>query len=191
MARKRREFLGGQSWSLITPNHKGLSPLPADVFYSYDVDANYQAGIPWGRFRRFGLSGTRPIRLPGRECATVHRRFSRRRHGDPAGKPGELLTNQLGNGTNSFSLPTLNPDIISKLAWDPMVGGLHWHVETAGMLRSFRIFNSLTDHHFASIGGSGSFNSNLELIKGDRLQFIENFYAGRGVGDGCLGRGLT
>ena len=27
------ELLGGQSWSMLTPNRKGLSPLPGDLFY--------------------------------------------------------------------------------------------------------------------------------------------------------------
>ena len=38
------EMLGGQSWSLITPGRKGISPLPADIFYSQDIDVNYNVG---------------------------------------------------------------------------------------------------------------------------------------------------
>jgi len=41
------EVLGGQSWSMLTPGRKGISPLPADIFYSQDIDTNYQVGIPW------------------------------------------------------------------------------------------------------------------------------------------------
>ena len=43
------EFLAGQSWSFMTPNRNGLSPMPADLFYSQDMDTNYQLGLPWGR----------------------------------------------------------------------------------------------------------------------------------------------
>ena len=43
------EILGGQTWSLITPGRVGISPLPADVFYTQDMDVNYQAGLFWGR----------------------------------------------------------------------------------------------------------------------------------------------
>src|SRR5580698_4101857 len=28
------EFLAGQSWSFMTPNRTGLSPMPGDLFYS-------------------------------------------------------------------------------------------------------------------------------------------------------------
>ena len=47
------EFLAGQSWSLMTPNRKGISPLPGDIFYSQDIDVNYQAGLTWGRIPGF------------------------------------------------------------------------------------------------------------------------------------------
>ena len=43
------EFLAGQTWSLITPGRVGISPLPGDVFYTQDMDVNYQAGLFWGR----------------------------------------------------------------------------------------------------------------------------------------------
>ena len=51
------EFLAGQSWSLMTPNRKGISPLPGDIFYSQDIDVNYQLGLTWGRIPgfRFGF----------------------------------------------------------------------------------------------------------------------------------------
>ena len=43
------EFLGGQSWSMITPNRKGISALPSDIFYSQVMDVNYVIGLPWTR----------------------------------------------------------------------------------------------------------------------------------------------
>ncbi len=43
------EVLGGQSWSLLTPNRNGLSAMPGDLFYSQDVDTNYQLGLTWAR----------------------------------------------------------------------------------------------------------------------------------------------
>ena len=39
------EFLGGQSWSLLTPNRVGLSPMPADIFTTYRLDTSYLAGL--------------------------------------------------------------------------------------------------------------------------------------------------
>ena len=43
------EVLGGQSWSMLTPNRKGLSALPGDLFYSQATDVNYVVGLTWTR----------------------------------------------------------------------------------------------------------------------------------------------
>src|SRR5438309_4379766 len=43
------EFLAGQSWGLETPNRKGLSPNPADLFLTIGEDANVHVGIPYSR----------------------------------------------------------------------------------------------------------------------------------------------
>ena len=43
------ELLAGQSWSFLTPNRKGLSALPGDLFYSQVIDLNYLTGLPWTR----------------------------------------------------------------------------------------------------------------------------------------------
>src|ERR1039458_4011697 len=47
------ELLGGQSWSMLTPGRVGISPLPSDIFYSQNMDTNYQVGIPWTRAPQF------------------------------------------------------------------------------------------------------------------------------------------
>src|ERR1700674_5749050 len=47
--RGKFEMLGGQSWSFLTPNRNGLGALPGDLFYSQDVDTNYQLGLTWAR----------------------------------------------------------------------------------------------------------------------------------------------
>src|SRR3984893_9667747 len=49
----KNEFLAGQSWSLMTPNRRGISPLPSDIFFSQDIDVNYQLGLTWGRIPGF------------------------------------------------------------------------------------------------------------------------------------------
>ena len=53
VAKGKWEFLGGQTWSLITPGRTGISPLPGNIFYSQDTDVNYQAGLVWGRIPEF------------------------------------------------------------------------------------------------------------------------------------------
>jgi len=47
--RGKIEVLGGQSWSLMTPNRNGLSALPGDLFYGQEMDTNYLLGLTWAR----------------------------------------------------------------------------------------------------------------------------------------------
>ena len=34
---------------MLTPNRRGISPLPGDIFYSQVMDVNYMAGLTWTR----------------------------------------------------------------------------------------------------------------------------------------------
>ena len=49
VARDKWEVLGGQTWSLITPGRSGISPLPGNLFFTQNIDVNYQLGLVWGR----------------------------------------------------------------------------------------------------------------------------------------------
>lgn len=49
LRRKKLKILAGQSWSLLTPNRKGVSPFAAELFLTQDVDPNLQVGLPWSR----------------------------------------------------------------------------------------------------------------------------------------------
>jgi hypothetical protein len=187
------EILGGQSWSLITPGRKGISPLPSDIFYSQNVDTNYQVGIPWGRVPSFRFVWHPTNEVAWAVAAENSQQYTGGSTGGgtvtlPAGLGG-VLNNQLDNGTNSFSVPTLIPDIISKVAFDPVLGNRQLHIEVAGMLRTFRIYNSLSQEHFSKVGGSMAINTNLELLTQGRLRVVENFFWGRGVGRWLFGQG--
>ena len=46
LKRKKWEYVGGQTWSWLTPNRRGLGPLPSDLALTYDEDGNAQGGRP-------------------------------------------------------------------------------------------------------------------------------------------------
>lgn len=88
------EFLAGQSWSMLTPNRKGISAIPGDIFYSQVIDLNYLTGLPWTRqpgvrvlFHpnkevTFGISAENPEQyMGGSRWRRIHR---------PAGGPCQL-----------------------------------------------------------------------------------------------------
>ena len=118
------EFLAGQAWGMETPNRVGISPLPANVFITQDIDVNYQAGLVFTRqsgFRAlyhpnskvvFGVALENPeqyIGGSGGGGTTVL----------PAAFATSLPANQLNDGTANYNVPNLHPDIVGKIAFDP------------------------------------------------------------------------
>ncbi|MFN7992928.1 MAG: hypothetical protein U0Q18_04980 [Bryobacteraceae bacterium] len=189
------EILGGQSWSMLTPGRKGISPLPSDLFYSQDVDVNYQVGLTWSR-----QPGFRLLYHPSNIVHLGLALESAEQYGGGSGgggvitMPASLYTNppsgtnapsgpygnQINTGNQTFNTPNLHPDVIGKIAFDPMVNGKLMHVEFAGLLSSFKFFNPLNGQHYTTQGGGGSANFNLELAK--NFRFIANTYFSDGGG---------
>jgi hypothetical protein len=180
------ELFGGQSWSMLTPNRRGLSALPGDLFYSQDIDVNYQAGLVWSRNPQFrfivhpsekvamGLSLENPEQYIGGSGG-----------GGLITLPAALATpyaTQLNNGNTTLSVPDVHPDIIGKIALDPSSRA---HVEVAGVFRTFKVFNPLNTTHYTAHGAGGSLNVNFELAKGFRL--VSNNYWSDGGGRWIFG----
>ncbi len=184
------EFLAGQSWSLLTPNRSGLSPLPADIFYSQAMDVNYLAGLTWTR-----QPGIRIVYHPSDTIAMGLSFENPDQYiGGSGGGSGitlpsasalsGLASTQLDNTAGSaIASPTVMPDIIAKVAFDP---NSRAHVEVAGVIRAFKIWDSATSSYSTTTGQGGSINMNLELVKG--LRFISNNFYGAGGGRYLFGQ---
>jgi hypothetical protein len=188
------EILGGQAWSLLTPNRVGLSPLTPDVFYTLDEDPNFQVGLTWARQAQFrvvyhpmsnwaiGVSLENPQQFaPG---SVVF--------------PPNFVSSQFDNGNSSTSapisatntaVPNLHPDIIVKTALDAHPGGRSFHIEAAGLIRSFRVLNNLTTPATTNTitGGGGSVNLNYEVIH--NLRLVANSFYSYGGGRYIFGLG--
>lgn len=177
------EFLAGQSWSMMTPNRKQISPLPGDLFYSQVVDVNYMNGLTWGR-----IPGARFLYHPnekvtwGLSLENAAQYFGGSGGGGLPTLPAALATSIASeldqNVANGVATPNVHPDIISKLALDP---NSHVHFEIAGVASSVRLFNPLTtgpgaQQTFTKSGGGGSINGNFEVSPGFRL-ITNNFWS--------------
>jgi hypothetical protein len=183
------ELLGGQDWSLLTPNKKGVSPVPSDIFYTQNMDTNYQVGLPWARQAQFRV-GYHPN-------DHVHMALSLENPQQYVGGNGVvfpsalsgIVTPQFNDGTNNFKVPNQQPDIIAKVAFDVDPHGLHQHIEVAGLERRFRYFNSLpgVGKTFSANGGGGSVNGNFEIFKNFHL--IANTFFSDGGGRYIYGMG--
>lgn len=180
------ELFAGQSWSMLTPNRKGLSALPSDLFYSQDIDVNYQAGLVWSRNPQF-----RFIVHPNRKVAVGLSLESTEQYIGGSGGgglvtlPSALATpyaNQLNNGATTLSAPGVHPDIIAKIAFDPSSRA---HLEVAGVFRTFRVYNPLNTNHYTNHGAGGSVNFNFGLTK--NLRLVSNNYWSDGGGRWIFG----
>ena len=170
-ARKDKwEFLAGQSWSMLTPNRKGISALPGDLFYSQVFDVNYMAGLTWTRqtgYRMlyhpsntvtFGFSAENPTQYIG---------------GSAGGSSITLPTNlsslsgtELDQGNLPFTAPVLTPDFIAKVAFDPSA---RFHAEIGGVERNFKIANPNGPQTSTKAGAGVLFGLNGEIFKNFRL----------------------
>src|SRR6266849_2753705 len=174
------ELFGGQSWSMLTPNRRGLSALPSDLFYSQDVDVNYQAGLVWSRNPqfRFILHPSAKVAM-GVSLENPEQYIGGSGGGGLVTLPSALSTpyaNQLNNGDTTLSVPDVHPDVIAKVAFDP---GSRAHLEVAGLFRTFKVYNPLNQNHYTTHGGGASINFGFELVKNFRV-FSNNFYSDGG-----------
>jgi hypothetical protein len=187
--RGKIEVLGGQSWSFLTPNRNGLSAIPGDLFYSQDVDTNYQLGLTWARQTSFrvivhptnnwslGVALENPQQtLPSSVAlssgsATYNQEFD--------SNSGNTSSS---SGVNNTNVPNLHPDIILKTAFDGKPGGHGVHFDFAGLFRSFKAINLLnpgsgvTPATNTIHGGAFAATANVELLKGCR--FVATGYYG-------------
>jgi hypothetical protein len=180
------EVLGGQTWSLITPGRSGISPLPGNLFFTQNIDVNYQLGLVWGR-----IPELRFVVRPTNQVAFAVALDSPEQYvGGSAGGgtiilPASLVpfygaigaTNaQLNSGGTTLNVPNLVPDVIAKLAFDP---SSKFHVELGGLERQFKVWNPLTTTTFTKTGGGGFVNLNAQLFPGFRL-VTNNFWSDGG-----------
>src|SRR5215468_4182136 len=168
--RGKWEILAGQAWSWLTPNRVGLSSLPADVFYTLNMDANYQVGLTWTRSPQvrgifhanehwgLGLGLENPDQFAGQSGQTIF----------PAAFNTPAVTQQF-DAANQTTTPNLHPDVIAKIAYDADVKGRHYHLEGAGLLTTLRVLPALGGSTDTKTGGGAAAAFNLEVLKNVRI----------------------
>ena len=194
------EILAGQSWSWLTPNRVGLSPNPSDVFYSQNMDFNYQVGLTWARSPQFrvayhandhlalGVALEEPEQYTNNEVTFPHNFTSLASQFDANSSPNPAAAGG-GNGT-----PNFHPDVIAKIAYDTDLSGRHFHLEGAGLLTGIRVADvpgpGITGATFVKHtkeGGGLEAAVNLEVIK--NFRFVANGFYSDGGGRYVFGLG--
>jgi hypothetical protein len=182
------EVLAGQTWSLITPNRAGISPLPGDIFYTQNIDADYQAGLVWAR-----VPELRFVYHPSDKAAFAIALDSPEQYMGGSAGGGQITLpaalapiypgDELNNGSSGLHTANRIPDVIAKLALDP---SRRLHFEAGGVLRNFRFYNPVTDTHFAATGGGGFLN--LRFGIGGGLSLLTNNFWSDGGGRYIFGQ---
>jgi len=166
------EVLGGQTWTLLTPNRVATSPVSSNVFVGLGEDSNYLTGLVWGR--------------PGQLRVTYHPS----KHWSLAASienPEQFVTTattlpafaatQVDNGSVSTT-PNVRPDIVAKMAYDTQVSGKALHFELGGFSRQFRT-SPAAGKYFDAQGVGGTFDTVLEVARNFRL-ITTGFYSSGG-----------
>jgi hypothetical protein len=186
--RDKFEVVAGQTWGWLTPNRVGLGAMPSDVFFSDDMDFNYQVGLTWTRQPgvRFiyhpndnwamGIALENPEQFGGQGEVTFPTAFNAQ------------LAGQIDQA-NISSTPNLHPDIIPKIAYDTTMSGKHFHVEAAGLLTGLKITDlvagSFVKHTKEGAGVEAA--TNLEVFK--NFHFVANGFYSDGGGRYIFGMG--
>ena len=175
LVKDKWEVLGGQSWSMLTPGRKGISPAPADLFYSQDIDTNYQAGLIWTRAPQF-----RVVYHPSKQLALGFALENPQQYIGTAAVVPSFVGSQL-DAAATTSTPNRHPDIQAKIAYDAMSGSRQvLHLEASGVFRTFSIAGPTPALAKSTIhGAGGSVNAVLEPVKDFRL-IATTFYSSGG-----------
>jgi len=178
------EFLAGQSWSMLTPNRRGLSPLPGDLFVTQVIDPNLHVGLTWTRSPqlRFLYHPNEAIHLG--VSVEASEQFAGGASGSGAiTLPKDLVSSygpQLNTGSGNYATPNPHQDVVGKIAFDPQVGNRSLHLEVGGVLTRFAFFNPVTSKSHDAAGGGASVNVNIEVVKNLRVAVNTFFSAGAG-----------
>lgn len=191
LKRGQWEFLGGQSWGLLTPNRTGVSPMPSDLALTFSEDANIHVGIHHtrqGTFRAAWHPNDHFVWAVGVENA---QQFTNGEAAVPTAFAG-VLANQLDGGAVA-GVPNAGPDLATKLAYDTTLGGKKFHFEGGGMFTTAKVANQPTGSatnpfvKHTSVGEGVEAAFNVEPIK--NFRFLVNGMYGTGIGRYLIGLG--
>jgi cell division septum initiation protein DivIVA len=192
------EFMGGQAWGLLTANRVGVGPNSADVFTTFNEDANHQVGNNFTRAAQFraayhfnpsfvwAVAIENPQQFTGQGAEVIF----------PTAFNAALGTQF--DAANNAGTPNVGPDIISKFAYDTdFIGKRHFHFEAGGLFTTVKVADvpTVVGAKFGThskVGGGVEAGISIDLAKGAEgrfLRLVGNGLWGPGVGRYLIGTG--
>ncbi|TQL17203.1 hypothetical protein FBY58_0772 [Zymomonas mobilis] len=179
--------LGGQAWSLLTPNRVGITPRQESV--AETAEASILAGQTWARQWQVRVAkdwfnhrfwAAISIENPATLYDTTGFTNSSGRITMPNGSTTTITSNGVGLTQPSAYSAEVSPDIIGKLAWDPAWG----HYEVVGIMHMphDRVTSvDGTGRNYTVLTGGGGGSMILPLIP-KKLELRLAGLVGRGIG---------
>jgi len=172
VSRGKWEVLGGQAWTLLTPNRFSTSPVSSNVFVGLGEDSNYMPGLVWGRPGQI-----RVVYHPNYKWSLAASIENPEQFVTTATTLPAFAATQVDNGSVSTT-PNVRPDFVAKVAYDTRVAGKGLHFELAGFSRQFRT-SPAPGKYYGAQGVGGSSDAVLEVAKNLRL-IATAFYSSGG-----------
>jgi len=173
--RGKWEFLGGQTWSWLTPNRTGIGPIPADLAITYNEDQNIGVGLAYTRAAEFRVA----YHANEHWAMGVGIETSNQFIGTFVALPAAFTSvgPQFDNGSQ-IGAANAFPDILSKVTYDRDFSGRHFHAEAAGFVTGAHatvkpVGEGSFKQHLA-VGGGGQFAANYELLP--KLVLLGNIF---------------
>ena len=163
--RGKWEFLGGQTWSWLTPNRRGIGPMPVDLALTYNEDQNLGVGIPYTRAAEFRVAYHPNIHWAMGVGIEDPDQFV----GGYVALPSAFISigSQFDNGAQ-IGAANRFPDLLSKVTYDHDFGARHFHAEITGLFTGAHASvmptgsNSFKAH--SVVGGGGEIAVNYALL---------------------------
>ena len=172
-------FLAGQNWSLVTLQGKGITPRSEDI--PPTIDAQYIPGFSFTRQPQIRITKDfDKLFWVGVSLENPQTTF----YTSSTAYPKSVnLTDYApaGSGFNSANTLSLNhiPDVVAKVAYEPVVADRTVHLEVFGLYRSF--YERLNLENQNVNGGGAGVGLNVPVIPGV-LDFQVSGMAGKGIG---------
>jgi hypothetical protein len=180
--RGKWEFLGGQTWSWLTPNREGIGPMPSDLAITYNEDQNLAVGVPYTRAAELRAA----YHVNEHWAIGVGIEDSNQFIGNFVALPAQFSTigSQFDNNANAGAA-NLMPDIIAKTTYDTSFSGRHFHAELTGLLTgahaSVMPTGSTAFQTRTAFGGGGQVAMNYELVPNKLVILANAFWSDGGA----------
>jgi hypothetical protein len=176
------EFLGGQTWSWLTPNRNGIGPIPSDLAITYNEDQNLGVGVPYTRAAELRAA----YHVNEHWAIGVGVENSNQYIGNYVALPAQFsaIGSQFDNNANAGAA-NLMPDIIAKTTYDTGLSGRHFHAELTGFLTgahaSVTPSGSTSFNSHSAFGGGGQIAMNYELLPNKLVLLANAFWSDGGA----------